>query len=135
MNAGLIILVLKVAVITVTILLLASLVALLRGRYRLHGRLNTAFFVLTLSALIGLEFIARWLNPALFEDYLELHGARAALRIHLAFSVPAALLLTVMLFTGRRHLRKLHIGLGVLFLILWIGTFITGVFYLPHEFP
>jgi hypothetical protein len=131
MNAGLVILILKIAVIAVTVLLCASLLALVRGRYRLHGRLNIVFFVLTLSALVGLEFIARWLSPALFDDYLELHGARDALRVHLAFSVPAAALLAVMLFTGTRHLRNLHIGLGVVFLILWTGTFITGVFYLP----
>ncbi len=89
------------------------------------------FFVLTLSALVGLEFIARWLSPEMFDEYLDLHGARDALHIHLAFSVPAALLLGMMLFTGARHLRGLHIGLGVVFLILWTGTFITGVFYLP----
>jgi hypothetical protein len=135
MSAGLVILALKIAVIAVTALLVASLVALARGRYRLHGRINIVFYVLTLSALIGLEFIARWLSPALFDDYFEVPGARAALRIHLAFSVPAALMLTVMLFTGIRHLRGLHIGVGVVFLILWTGTFITGVFYLPHAVP
>ena len=135
MTAGLVILALKIAVIAVTVLLVASLVALARGRYRLHGRINIVFYVLTLSALIGLEFIARWLSPALFDDYFEVPGARTALRIHLAFSVPAALLLTAMLITGSRHLRGLHIGLGVVFLILWTGTFITGVFYLPHVVP
>lgn len=135
MNAGLLILVLKVAVVAVTVLLAASLLALARGRYRLHGRINLAFFILTLAAVIGLEFIARWLSPELFQDYLERHGARDALRIHLAFSVPAAVLLSVMLFTGLRHRRNWHIGVGVVFLILWVGTFITGVFFLPHEMP
>jgi hypothetical protein len=135
MSAGLIILILKIAVATVTVLLLGSLVALARGRYRLHGRINTAFFVLTLTALIGLEFIARLISPELFREYLEQHDAQDALRVHLCFSVPAALLLTVMLFTGTRHLRNLHIGLGVVFLILWTGTFITGLFYLPHALP
>src|SRR5712691_7261100 len=103
MNAGLIILVLKVAVVAVTVLLAASLLALSRGRYRLHGRINMVFFVLTLSALLGLEFIARLLSPELFDQYLEQHGAQDALRIHLAFSVPAALLLMVMLLTGLGH--------------------------------
>src|SRR4051812_45603282 len=113
MNAGLIIFVLKVAVVAVTVLLAASLLALARGHRRLHGRINTVFFVLTLAALIGLEFIARLLSPPeLFQDYLEQHGAQDALRIHLTFSVPSALLLTLMLFTGKRHLRNLHIGLG-----------------------
>jgi hypothetical protein len=129
MNAGVVILALKIAVIAVTVLLCASLVALSRGRYRLHGRINIVFFALTVSALVGLEFIARWLRPDLFDDYLQQHGD--ALRTHLAFSVPAALLLGMMLFTGARHWRGLHIGLGVVFLILWTGTFITGVFYLP----
>ena len=58
MNAGLVILVLKVAVVAVTVLLAGSLVALACGRYRLHGRINIAFFALTLAALVGLELIA-----------------------------------------------------------------------------
>ena len=41
----------------------------------------------------------------------------------------------VMLFTGIRHLRRLHIATGILFSVLWIGTFITGVFFLRHELP
>ncbi len=133
MNAGLIILVLKVAVVAVTVLLAASLLALARGRYRLHGRINLVFFVLTLTAVIGLEFLTRLLSPGTFQAYLDAKDASDALRIHLYFSVPAALLLTAMLFTGSRHLRALHVGLGIVFLILWVGTFITGVFYLPHE--
>lgn len=131
MNAGLVILILKIAVSAVTVLLCASLLALVRGRYRLHGRINIVFFVLTVSALIGLEFIVRWLSPESFDDYFATPGAREALHVHLAFSVPAAFLLGLMLLTGTRHLRGLHIGLGVVFLILWTGTFITGVFYLP----
>jgi len=41
MSVGVIILVLKAAVIAVTVLLAASLLALARGRYRLHGRFHT----------------------------------------------------------------------------------------------
>ena len=134
MNAGLVILVLKVAVVAVTVLLAASLVALAFGRYRLHGRINIAFFALTLAALVGLELIAQLLSPGLFQEYLRAHEAEGILQIHLAFSVPSALLLTVMLFTGLRHFRKVHIGMGIAFLILWTGTFITGVFFLPHDF-
>jgi uncharacterized membrane protein YozB (DUF420 family) len=133
MNAGLIILVLKIAVVAVTVLLGCSMVALARGRYRLHGRINIAFFVLTLAALVGLELIAQLLRPGLFLEYLERHKAMGILWVHLAFSIPSALLLTVMLFTGLRHQRNLHVGLGIAFLILWMGTFITGVFFLPHE--
>lgn len=135
MNAGYIILVLKVAVGLVTVLLAASLVALARGNYRLHGKINTAVFVLTLLALVGLEVVARLLDPTLFSQYLEEHQATEALRIHLGFSMPAAVLLFFMLGTGRRHKRYIHIGLGVVFLALWTGTFVTGIFYLPHEVP
>jgi uncharacterized membrane protein YozB (DUF420 family) len=50
--------------------------------------------------------------------------------VHLSFSVPAAVLLFFMLFTGLKHKRNLHVAAGILFSVLWIGTFITGVFYL-----
>jgi uncharacterized membrane protein YozB (DUF420 family) len=127
-----VILVLKVAVAAVTVLLLASLVALWRGNYRLHGRINIVFFTLTLAALVGLEVVARLLEPEMFKDYFEEHGAWTALTVHLCFSVPAAVLLPFLLFTGLRRRRFLHLNLAVLFLVLWTGTFITGVFYLPH---
>jgi hypothetical protein len=126
---------LKVAVIAVTVLLLASLVALARGRYRWHGRINIVFFVLTLTALLGLEGITRLIEPRMFSSYFEQTGKENALTVHLAFSVPAALLLPVMLYTGLTHKRATHIGLAVLFSILWTGTFITGVFFLPHSPP
>ena len=134
-TAGLIILTLKIAVVAVTVLLLASLVALWRGRYRLHGLINKAFFVLTLTALVGLEVIARLLAPELFLEHFEKHQARAALGTHLAFSMPAALLLFIMLFTGVRRQRRVHIALGIVFLVVWTGTFVTGVFFLPHQAP
>ena len=124
---------LKVAVITVTLLLLASLVALARGNYRLHGRINRAFFVLTLSALVGLEVIARILEPDLFEKFIADREAERALLIHLTFSMPAALILPFMLYTGLKHKRKVHLALAMVFSILWTGTFVTGVFFLPHR--
>jgi len=132
MNAGLIILVLKIAVIAVTVLLATSFFPLSRGNTRLHGRINLVFFALTLAALVGLELIVQWLSPGLFDEYLTRHDAKGALRIHLAFSLPSAALLGIMLFTGLGHRRKLHIGMGICFLILWTGTFVTGVFFLPH---
>jgi hypothetical protein len=135
MDAALIILVLKVAVIAVTVLLLASLTALARGNYRLHGRINYVFFGLTLAALIGLEVIVRLLDPQLLDDFLTRHGAHDALRRHLSFSLPAAGVLFVMLFTGLQRYRRVHIAFGILFLVLWTGTFVTGVFYLPHQAP
>lgn len=134
-TAGNIILVLKVAVIAVTLLLALSLAALTRGRFALHGFINKIVFVLTVVALLGLEVIARLLYPDLFSEHFHRHGAQAALRIHLAFSLPSALLLPIMLFTGMRHRRNLHVGTGILFLLLWAGTFVTGVFYLPHGDP
>lgn len=131
MTAGLIILILKVAVIAVTVLWLASLAALVTGRIRLHGRINIVFFALTLAALIGLELIARVIVPEIFDDYVKEHGD--ALRIHLAFSLPSAALLFLMLFTGLKHKRIFHIAAGIVFCVLWAGTFYTGVFMLPHE--
>jgi hypothetical protein len=55
--------------------------------------------------------------------------------IHLMFSVPSAALLFVMLFTGLKHKRPFHIAAGIVFSVLWTGTFITGIFFLPHELP
>jgi hypothetical protein len=126
---------LKVAVIAVTLLLVASLTALIRGNYWLHGRINIVFFVLTITALVSLELIVRIIHPEIFDEYFQRTGAATALAVHLSFSVPAALLLPLMLFTGLRRRRRVHIGLGTVFLMLWLGTFITGVFFLPHANP
>ncbi len=134
-TAGNVILVLKIAVIAVTILLVCSLVALSKGKYRLHGRINIAFFVLTMVAVIGLEIIARFLSPDLFTNHFRDHQATGALKVHLSFSMPAAVLLPFMLFTGLRQRRSWHVGMAVIFLVLWTGTFITGVFFLPHDNP
>lgn len=131
MSTGLIILILKIAVIAVTVLLAASLVALWRGNYRLHGRINFAFFGLTVAALLGLEVIARMLYPDMFEEYFQANeAARVRLHTHLWFSLPAACMLPLMLYTGLGHHRRWHIALACVFSVLWIGTFITGVFFL-----
>lgn len=134
-SAEIVILILKVAVIAVTVLLLASLVALYRGNYWLHGRINIVFFILTLSALVGLEVIVRLIDPDIFVIYFERTNAESALWIHLMFSLPSAAVLPFMLITGTRRMRKVHIAIGCLFLVLWTGTFITGVFFLPHHTP
>ncbi len=124
-----IILTLKVLVITVTLLFLISLVALARGHQRLHGQINTVFFILTMLTVFGFEVILQSVDvKASFND-----AARQALRIHLCFSVPAALALPFMMFTGRTHRRSIHLALAVVFSLLWAGTFLTGVFFLPHE--
>ena len=39
-----------------------------------------------------------------------------------------------MLFTGRRQYRTAHAVLAAVFLVLWAGTLVTGVFFLPHTF-
>src|SRR5262249_54306903 len=93
LTAPTIILTLKVAVVAVTLLFGASLIALARGNYRLHGRINIVFFVLTMTALLGLEVVARLLSPQMFSDYFTEQDAWNALVIHLCFSLPAALIL------------------------------------------
>jgi uncharacterized membrane protein YozB (DUF420 family) len=126
-----VILILKIAVITVTAVLLAALAALARGNYRLHGRLNVAFAVLTIGVVLGLEALVRFIDPTIF-DYFE-PETKQALFIHLCFSIPAAMLLPIMLYTGLTHRRTFHLALAVLFSVFWVGTVITGVFFLPHE--
>lgn len=123
-----IILALKVLVTAVTVLLVASLVALAAKRPRLHGRINTVFFVLTLLTVIAFEVLLQFINVSETFD----PEALKALHTHLWFSIPSALLLPVMLFTGKTRRKSLHVGFGIVFAVLWAGTFITGVFYLPH---
>ncbi|MGL6076939.1 MAG: hypothetical protein ACRC8S_22515 [Fimbriiglobus sp.] len=125
-----IILTLKILVTLVTILLLAAIVAIVTGRRRLHGQLNWAFFILTMTTVIGFELLLRLGTDVAASFSPE---AKAALRVHLYFAVPSALLLPLMLYTGAKHHRRWHLRFMVLFLIAWTGTFITGVFTLPHE--
>ena len=122
-----IILALQIAVGAVTVLLVCSLVALAAGRYRLHGRINLAFFILTLAAVLGLEVVIRFVDPSTFA-YLQ---GNPALTIHLCFSVPSVLLMPAMLYTGLTHRRTIHLTLACLFGITWTGTFVTGIFFLP----
>jgi hypothetical protein len=121
---------LKIAVIAVTLLLLVSLAALARGNYRLHGRINVVFFTLSLIAVLGLELAVRIVIPEDFERYV---AETTALRTHLWFSVPSLVLMPAMLYTGLKRNRTVHLVLAVLFGTLWTGTFITGVFFLPHQ--
>ena len=124
-----IILTLKVLVAAVTVLLVASLVALLLKKPRLHGRINTVFFALTMATVVGFEALLQFVNvSATFTP-----EAREALRVHLCFSIPSALLLPVMLLTGQTGRKSVHVAFGVVFAIVWAGTFVTGVFYLPHN--
>ena len=52
-----IILTLKVLVATVTILFAAALAALAAGNKKLHGRINTVFFALTMVTVLGFELL------------------------------------------------------------------------------
>jgi hypothetical protein len=129
LTGGDVILVLKIAVMAVTALLGSSLIALAQGNYRLHGRINTVFFMLTLTALASLEIIVRLVRPGIF-SYLD-ERSRRALSVHLCFSLPAAVCLPVLLFTGWSGRRRVHLVMAAVFAILWTGTFVTGVFFLP----
>ncbi|MFM8271438.1 MAG: hypothetical protein ACKODX_03805 [Gemmata sp.] len=122
-----IILTLKVLVVVVTILLLASLVALALKRPRLHGHINTAFFVLTLVTVLAFEGLLQAVNVS--EAFTA--EARQALRTHLYFSVPSALLLPAMIVSGKMRLKRLHLALALGFTVLWAGTVVTGL-GLPH---
>ena len=118
-----IILTLKVLVAAVTLLLLASLVALLLNRPRLHGRINTVFFALTMLTVLGFELLLQFVKPSEAFD----PATRAALRTHLYFSVPSALLLPAMLVSGKMRRRRLHLALSAAFGTLWAGTVVTGL--------
>jgi uncharacterized membrane protein YozB (DUF420 family) len=123
-----VILSLKIAVAAVSVLLAASLVALLRGNVRLHGRINIVFFTLTTTALLVFEGLIRVYDENMFFYFTA--AQRQMLNIHLCFAIPSALLMPVMLFTGLRHYRAIHLALAVVFGLLWIGTFVTGIFFL-----
>lgn len=123
-----IILALKILVATVTVLFVASLVALALKRPRLHGRINTVFFLLTMATVLSFEVLLQFVDvSATFDD-----AARKALGVHLWFAIPSAILLPVMLFTGKTRRKSAHIAFAVAFAIMWTGTFVTGVFFLPH---
>lgn len=125
-----IILALKVLVCAVTVLFVAAILAIATGRRKLHGRINTAFFVLTMTTVIGFELLLRFgvdVTSTFSDD------ARQALRIHLCFAVPSALVMPVMFWSGLTYRQRLHRPLAVVFTLLWIGTFVTGVFFLPHK--
>jgi hypothetical protein len=131
-----VILVLKVAVAAVTVLLALSLLALALGRPRLHGGINLLFALLTLVAVFGLEVVIRWIDPRIFDSLYEAYPSmRQAMRVHLSFSIPSALLVPIMVLLGTRRRTAAHVAVGLLFLMLWTGTFFTGIFFLPHRLP
>ncbi|MFO0812260.1 MAG: hypothetical protein U0796_03515 [Gemmatales bacterium] len=126
-----VILVLKIAVVLVTMLLLASAVALVKKNYRLHGLINTLMCALTLGAVVLFEIVIRLMGVDVKAHMNE--DARFALRIHLCFVIPLVPILVWMLVSGWKRQRRMHLSVSVIFLILWTGMFVTGLFFLPHQ--
>lgn len=130
-----IVLVLKIAVAAVTLLLAAALVAVVRGNVRLHGRLNVIFFVLTMTAVALFELLLR-IGPYVEPGWAVTNGwtpfQRQVLRVHLCFVIPLMVVLPLMLMTGLKRWRRLHLPLAIVFSILWLGMLVTGIGLLPH---
>ncbi len=126
-----VILILKILVGLVTALLIASAVALVRRNYRLHGKINTWMSALTLLTVMGFELLVRVVGIKVTEGWDD--STKTALKIHLCFVIPLVPILVFMLMTGWQGRRKMHLSMSVLFLILWVGMFITGMFFLPHS--
>lgn len=122
---------LKVAVGLVTLILIASAIALALKKPRLHGILNTLMTVLTLAAVVVFEVIIRFMGVDVKEHMNE--DARFALQIHLCFVIPLTPFLIWMLISGWKRRIRMHLAVSVIFLTLWIGMFITGMFFLPHK--
>jgi len=131
LNGPNVILTLKIAVATVTVLLIAAIIAVARGNSRLHGRINLVFFTLTLMAVFGLELVVRILAPDVFDYINNDTELRHALNRHLWFSVPSTFVLPGMLYTGVKGYVRVHLSLAACFVVLWTGTFVTGIFFLP----
>jgi uncharacterized membrane protein YozB (DUF420 family) len=130
MSGPAIILTLKVLVSVVTVLFAAAVWAIATKRKKLHGRINTVFFVLTLTTVVGFELLLR-LQGNVTDHFSP--AQRQALLIHLCFAVPSAVLLLVMMGSALLKWKRFHVACGVLFTVLWLGTFVTGVFFLPHD--
>ena len=129
----LVILSLKFAVGAVTVLLVISLIALSKGKIKLHGKINLAFFILTVAALFLFEIVVRMIDPFLFSGLWKNAELAKSLKIHLCFAVPSAFLMGIMLFTGLKKLKVWHRRVAVVFLVCWVGTFYTGIFWLPNH--
>ena len=128
-----VILALKIAVSLVTLLLASAILAVRRGKFRLHGQLNIVFVSLTVTTLIVFEVAIRLVKPDIY-DYIKADPLLfQRLKIHLWFSVPAAIMMPLMLWSGLKRHAKLHRAAAVLFLVVWMLTFLTGVFFLPHK--
>ena len=129
----LVILSLKFAVGAVTVLLVFSLIALVKGKIKLHGKINLAFFILTVAALFLFEIVVRMIDPVLFSGLWKNAELAKSLKIHLCFAVPSVFLMGIMLFTGLRKYRVWHTRVAIVFLVCWVGTFYTGIWWLPNH--
>ena len=69
-----VILTLKVLVVVVTLVFLFSLLALARGNFRLHGQINTVFFLLTIIAILGFEMAVHIAWPELSSEFFSEAG-------------------------------------------------------------
>jgi hypothetical protein len=131
-----VVLVLKIAVALATLVLAGALAALARGNTRLHGRLNFVFFTLTAVVVLAFEAAIR-LGPYLDPGWSVTAGwtrfQLAAMQVHLCFVVPLLIVLPLMLLSGIRRWRGLHLGLAVVFALLWLGMLVTGIGFLPHR--
>ena len=125
-----VILILKIAVGVTTLILIASLVALGLKRPRLHGVLNILMAVLLFVAVVGFETALRLLDVDVTAHMDD--AAKAALTVHLWFSVPLLPAVVGMLLTGRHRRIRWHLGMSLVFVVLWVGMFVTGMFFLPH---
>src|SRR6185369_8080898 len=126
-----VILILKIAVGLTTFLLVCSLLALALRRPKVHGWINFTVAVLVFVAVLGFEVVLRFLGVDVTSHMDE--AARYALSVHLCFSIPLLPALVIMLLTGRNRWIRLHLTSAVVFIVLWMGMFVTGIFYLPHQ--
>lgn len=125
-----VILLLKVAVGVVTTMLVCSGIALAKGKYRIHGLINTWMASLTLITVMGFELLVRVVGIKVTEGWDD--ATKFALKVHLCFVIPLVPIMVFMLITGWRRRRRIHLSIAVLFIILWVGMFVTGMFFLPH---
>jgi len=49
------------------------------------------------------------------------------------YMVPSTFVLPAMLYTGLKGYVRVHLSLAACFVVLWCGTFITGIFFLPSQ--
>ena len=96
-----------------------------------EARSGDAITLKILRAGKVLELIVRVIAPEVFDYINNDNTLRQALNRHLWFSVPSTFVLPAMLYTGLKGYVRVHLSLAACFAVLWSGTFITGIFFLP----